>query len=718
MFPFGPGFAQPQAKIDFARDIQPLLRANCYSCHGPAVQSNNFRLDRRRDSMPNRVGANGARIVPGNAANSRLYLRITGQAGLQMPPTGPLSAEQIAIIKAWIDQGAEWPDELAGETPSVPSNPQSVRLMEALRRGDHAAFEKLLRENPKAAKGVGSGGITPLMYAALYGDSHAIQMLLDQGADANARNDAGATALLWAVDKPAAVRILLQHQADPNIRSDDGLTALLLAAGRVGTSDVVQLLLDHGAKLEGQPVLARAAAAGDAATLRLLLDRGADRKLLRTDLALRSGCAACVNLLLPIAGEDELNRALTAAARFGDSKSITLLLNRGATANPAALRLAASSEKIPTEGVEALLARGARDDSALALARLQGDTPVVAALAKRGAKDTSTASDPPARKPTLPRTSPAAVAKSLPLLQKADVVFLRKAGCVSCHNNSLTEMTLALARANGFAVDEGNAQAQINAIRPYLESWRERALQDIPIPGGVDTVGYIMIGLAASDYPPDAATDALVRYLRRRQSIDGGWKIATQRPPIESSDFMATAVTLRALKVYMPKPLEADYSEALRKGVAWIAAAKPETNEDRIYQLLGLAWSGESKSNKLIVRKAAQDLLAQQHPDGGWSQIPSLASDAYATGQALNALAESGIAVNDPAYQRGVKFLLSGQLDDGSWYVRTRTLPVQPYFDSEFPYGHDQFISAAATNWATMALAREAGPQRPNRAQR
>ena len=64
----------------FARDIQPLLRANCYGCHGDGLQSGNFRLDRRRDSLPNRVGANGARIVPGNSAASRALSPRVGQA--------------------------------------------------------------------------------------------------------------------------------------------------------------------------------------------------------------------------------------------------------------------------------------------------------------------------------------------------------------------------------------------------------------------------------------------------------------------------------------------------------------------------------------------------------------------------------------------------------------------------------------------------------------
>src|SRR5262245_6737301 len=92
----GRAAAQSQERIDFARDIQPLLRTNCYGCHSATLASGSFRLDRRRDSMPNRVGANGARIVPGNSDASRLYQRVSGsQAGLQMPPTGALKPDEI-----------------------------------------------------------------------------------------------------------------------------------------------------------------------------------------------------------------------------------------------------------------------------------------------------------------------------------------------------------------------------------------------------------------------------------------------------------------------------------------------------------------------------------------------------------------------------------------------------------------------------------------------
>ena len=601
--------AQSPAKVDFARDIQPLLRANCYSCHNASLQNGNFRLDRRRDSMPNRVGANGARIVPGNSAESRLYLRVAGsQAGLQMPPTGALRPEEIATIKAWIDQGAEWPDELAGETPSPPRDPVANQLLDVLRLGDRARVERLLKGNPNAARAAGSGGITPLMYAALYGDVASTRRLLELGADPNARNDAGATALLWAVDNAETTSLLLERGADPNVRSMDGRTPLSVAAARFGASSVVKVLLDRGAKIDDQAILSQAFDAGDDAVIRLLVDRGATKG------------------------------ALPAAA--------------------------------PRRGVVM------RD----------GTEPA-----------------PVLKKPATPRSARDAVTISLPLLQRADEAFLKTAGCVSCHNNSLFQMTAAIVRRKGFRIDEAIVGEQMARTRAYLESWRERELQDIPIPGRIDTTSYILAGLAAASYPADPATDALARYVKRRQLGEGGWRVAADRPPLESSDFAVTALALRSLQAYAPGPMKADYARAVQRGAAWLAQAQPRNTEDYAFLLLGLGWADGSRA---AIRKGAGDLVALQRADGGWGQTPMLASDAYATGQALTALAESGaLKPTDAVYEKGVRFLLSTQLEDGSWFVRSRAVPIQPYFDSRFPHGLDQFISAAATNWATMAVA-------------
>lgn len=95
-----------------------------------------------------------------------------------------------------------------------------------------------------------------------------------------------------------------------------------------------------------------------------------------------------------------------------------------------------------------------------------------------------------------------------------------------------------------------------------------------------------------------------------------------------------------------------------------------------------------------------------QNKDGGWSQLPTLASDAYATGQVLYALYESGM--NKPAdavYNAGLQYLLKTQDDEGAWFVATRSFAIQPFVSSEFPpYDDNQFISAAGSNWAVMAL--------------
>ena len=122
--PGGATRAQTPARVDFARDVQPLLRQRCVGCHGPTQQMAGLRLDRRRDAM--RGSTFGTVIGPGNGSASRLYLRVHGNAaGTQMPPTGPLASEQMAVLKAWIDQGADWPDALAGDAPPTPRDPRA-----------------------------------------------------------------------------------------------------------------------------------------------------------------------------------------------------------------------------------------------------------------------------------------------------------------------------------------------------------------------------------------------------------------------------------------------------------------------------------------------------------------------------------------------------------------------------------------------------------------
>jgi squalene cyclase len=68
-------------------------------------------------------------------------------------------------------------------------------------------------------------------------------------------------------------------------------------------------------------------------------------------------------------------------------------------------------------------------------------------------------------------------------------------------------------------------------------------------------------------------------------------------------------------------------------------------------------------------------------------------------------LANAGVVQpNQDVYQKGVKFLLGTQAADGSWHVNSRATKFQIYFESGFPYGHDQWISTMATGWASSAL--------------
>ena len=120
-------------------------------------------------------------------------------------------------------------------------------------------------------------------------------------------------------------------------------------------------------------------------------------------------------------------------------------------------------------------------------------------------------------------------------------------------------------------------------------------------------------------------------------------------------------------------------------------------------RLSGLGWCGASA---IEVKNAGQALLALQRSDGGWGGNPHMRSDVFATSVALVTLAESKVtSVKDSAYRRGVDYLLSKQFPDGSWHVRSRAIKFQPYFESGFPFGHDQWISTAATAWAVQAIA-------------
>lgn len=717
----GVGARQSAAPVDFVRDVQPILRERCVGCHGPTLQQAGYRLDRRSSALGGVIRPN---VIPGSSDSSRMYLRLLNTfAGPQMPPTGALPREEVDVIKRWIDAGAAWPDEWANEAASAAADAAAIELIARLRAGDRAGASTRVATQPSIVTRRGRAGETPLMAAVLYADAPLIVEMLAAGADVNARNDAGATPLMWALDRIDVARLLVERGADVNAVSGFGKTPLELAVTLPDAAPIVTLLLARGVT-PSQNALVAAARARKADVLRLLLAAGARDSGAAALAALRVGCVDCLDLIAagkPLPSMRAAVGGVLAPADSGRAETVRLALAHGGDVNArdgklrTPLMLAAMSETLPAESIELLIARGAEVNATnpdgrtpLFFAKRLGRTSIVDALEKAGGtSEAEPTVSAPLAKSTTPRE---AVQRSLPLLQRTAVEFYRKSGCVSCHHNSLTAMTVAAARTKGLAVDEAHARAELATVTADVLAGRDQGLQGLVISGGgPTTTGYILLGLAAEGRPADEATDALVRLLRITQQTDGLWESA-YRPPSEASRIAAAAVAIRGIRLY-GRTAERDRDDAtIDAARAALQRASPIDTEDRVFRLLGLAWAGGPSA---AYQSARQDLLRLQRSDGGWAQLPTLPSDAYATGSALVALREAGMPASDVAYRRGVQFLLTTQLADGSWYVRTRSQPTQTYRESGFPHGEHQFISAAATNWAAQALLHAVDRGRP-----
>src|SRR5213594_1076004 len=109
--------SRAQESVSFTRDIQPILQNSCWKCHGEAMQLS--KLDLRTLEGALKGGEKGAAIVPCKAEDSRLYRRVAGLERPAMPMDSKLTSEQIAAIKAWIDEGAHWDTGTAAKAPSV-----------------------------------------------------------------------------------------------------------------------------------------------------------------------------------------------------------------------------------------------------------------------------------------------------------------------------------------------------------------------------------------------------------------------------------------------------------------------------------------------------------------------------------------------------------------------------------------------------------------------
>jgi hypothetical protein len=303
-----------------------------------------------------------------------------------------------------------------------------------------------------------------------------------------------------------------------------------------------------------------------------------------------------------------------------------------------------------------------------------------------------------------PEAIRSAIGKSLPLLERgARGSIEQRKQCFNCHNQGLPILALTTARERGFPLDEQFLQTQLQFTADFLAKNKDRYLEGKGQGGQVDMAGYALWTLAQGGWQPDDTTAAVAEYLLLYERDENHWKSVSRRPPSEQSPFTTTYLALRGLQHFgMPEQRDriAARTEVVRE---WLLAAQAKETEDFVFRLHALKRAGASEA---ALREAAAELLKLQRDDGGWAQLPDLESDAYATGSALTALQLSGgMKTNEPAYHRGLAFLLAAQQEDGSWHVVSRSKPFQAYFETGYPHGKDQFISSAAGGWATIALA-------------
>jgi hypothetical protein len=368
------------------------------------------------------------------------------------------------------------------------------------------------------------------------------------------------------------------------------------------------------------------------------------------------------------------------------------------------MRAVLSYEPGGAQVVEYLLEKGARTDpknetadTALSFALRFGDTPIAGMLRRAGAPEAKTAIRVPP--PLAENSVREAIARSLPALQRIGEPVHKLRECTSCHHNSLPALTVSMARTRGFEVDAAAARKEYeSAIATARGLLNSDNLIGFGIPDGSP---YALIGIAAESAAPNASTDSLVHQLSTRQELSGRFQGFDYRPPMEYTAITFTATALRAMQLYTLPGRAAEFKDRIQRASRWLAAQTPRDTEEHALRLMGLSWAGAVKP---ALDQAAKTLIALQREDGGWAQTSTLYTDAYATGQSLYALHLSGVPASDAAYQRGVSFLLKTQRPNGSWYVTSRSHPVQPLIDAGYPYIHHQWISAAAGAWSTMAL--------------
>ncbi len=305
-----------------------------------------------------------------------------------------------------------------------------------------------------------------------------------------------------------------------------------------------------------------------------------------------------------------------------------------------------------------------------------------------------------------------AATRALTLLQASQKTWYSKINCHSCHHQFLPALAFRAAREHGVPVDEAIARA--DAAKAFAYSDLDAAVQFRDVVETTMDLAYALVAANATGLRPNLALQVYARAIAGRQDPEGNWDDIHQRPPQSYSRFTQTSLGLRAIELYSHPNQGPEITVRVARAKTWLLSHTPHDTEERTWQLTGLSWAGSPLALRTPLARA---LLALQRSDGGWNSLDGRESDAYSTAEVLVALHDSGgVSVADKAWRRGIDYLVRTQMPDGSWHVASRLHPpaqVSPaYFESGYPYAHDQYLSATAASLAVIALSEALGPGR------
>jgi hypothetical protein len=296
-----------------------------------------------------------------------------------------------------------------------------------------------------------------------------------------------------------------------------------------------------------------------------------------------------------------------------------------------------------------------------------------------------------------------AIDRGLAFLAKDALAWKAEHECASCHHAALVAWSMREAKLSGFAVDE---PVLADMTKWVAESGDGKTSLARPAdrPKAFNSKALFYALALSGDPQPDATVQAglkrLLGTVLEDQTDDGSWSAwPDTRPPIFGPSDEVVTVSAALALLPAANAGDAPAAAARDRAVQWLASTKSDDDPQSVTLRLVL-WQRLGRPAAELEPLAGR-IRERQNADGGWSQAAGMASDAWATGQALYALAHAGYKSDDPAVARGQAFLAQTQRPDGGWAMTSR--PAKP---GDAGAKNLIPITGAGSAWAVLGLVR------------